>query len=1037
MWISDFSIRKPVVTTVVMIGLVLFGATSLVLLDTDEYPAVQPPVVAVSLPYPGASAANVERGVVDVLEDAFTSISGVKHVRSSAQDSLAVMVVEFQFSKDLQQATQDIRDRISEVRDQLPPEMKEPVLRRFDPNDLPIVSLTLSSPERSRAELTRLADPGLSSALRGVAGVANVSVVGGLERELRVDLHPEALRAAGIGVAQVVQALAVQNLAAPVGRLLGTREEEPIRLRGRLAAPSDFEKLVVARSGRSLARLGDVATVSDGTAEPRSGAMFDGKPAVGIDIVKATGASTTTVSARIRERVRALRETLPSDTTLRVVRDAGTRVRHSVQDVELSLLLGALLTVVVVFFFLNSWRSTVITGIALPVSALASFIFVHALGFTLNTMSLLGLSLAIGILIDDAIVVRENIVRHMQGGADHVRAAREGTAEIGLAVAATTVSIVVVFVPIGFMGGVAQQWFAPFALTIASSVLVSLLVSFSLDPMLSSVWADPALEHGVRGKFTSAIARLNAWLAARTVDYQRVVAWALDHRLLMMALAIGTFVVALALPALGVVGSEFFPREDRSEFTLELRAPPGSSLAYTTAKAQAVSRIARQLPEVQYTYTTLGGQTQQAVDEASMYVRLSPKSARSLSQQQISARLRRRISHIAGITASLSTSSFGPQKQIQLQITGPSLNVLDDVAKQVAQRTRSVPGAVDVALSSKGRVPELEVELHRDVASALDVSVAQVAQALRPAFAGVDAGDWVDPSGETRDVTVRFAPAARDRLADLEGLPLILHDAQGRVVTLPLEQIASVTRGVAPALISHLDGQRVITVGANTERRPLNEVVAGIRAQLAQLHLPQGVTITQGGETESQREVFTRIVIALGVAIVLMYLILVIQFDSFLDPIPIMASLPLSLVGVVLGLWLTGSTLNLMSLIGVILLMGIVAKNAILLIDFAKWSERRGTDRKSAIIEAGGVRLRPIVMTSLAIVAGMLPVAIGWGEGADFRAPLGRAVIGGVITSTLLTLVVIPTFYDMLASLRDGLARRWFSRPTDRVHANE
>lgn len=1018
MWISDFSIRKPVITTVVMLGLVTFGGISLLLLETDEFPEVDPPVISVSVPYPGGAPETVEKEVVDQLEEAFSSITGVDEMTSMATTGFAQIVVFFEFDKDLQQASQDIRDKISEIRNELPPEIEEPTITRFDPNDIPIVSLTLSSDTVSRGQLTRLADPGIEAVLTAVQGVADVEIVGGLERELVVLLHPNALEAAGVGIAEVVEAIESGNLAAPVGRIESTFEEESIRLLGRFEGPEQFAKLVIESPGDRIVRLGDVADVIDGHERPRTMALYNGRPAVGIDIIKATGASTTAVSADIAERVEEIRATLPDGVKLDVVRDAGERVAESVRGVQATLFEGALLTVLVVFLFLTSWRSTVITGMALPVSVLASFVAVWVFGFTLNTMSLLGLSLAIGILIDDAIVVRENIVRHMEMGKDHVTAAHEGTSEIGLAVAATTFSIVVVFVPIAFMGGIAEQWFAPFALTIASSVLVSLFVSFSLDPMLSALWPDPEVMSGKRGWLSRRLRRFNDWFDRQTGRYKRVVGWALRHRKTVIAIAIASFAGALMMPACGLIGSEFFPATDRSELVVTLETPPGSSLEYTRRKVVDASRMARGEPGVAYTYTTIGGEAG-TVNEAQMYVRLLPQSARDRDQQAIERELRERIQRLSGVTATIMTGGFGGEKQIQVQLTGPDIDVLNRLAQEAMETIRQVPGAVDVGLSTKGQTPELEVSIDRDVAGTLGITVGQLAQALRTAFAGLDAGDWIDPSGETRDVTVRLSPEAQTRPQDLENLPLVVGGQQEDPAIVPLGQVADVRSSISPARIEHLDGRRVITVGANTSDAPLSEVIGEIQTRLADLTLPSGYAITQGGETEDQREVFGRILLSLGIAIMLMYFILVIQFNSFLDPIPILASLPLSLIGVMLAMLVTGSTLNLMSTIGVILLMGIVAKNAILLLDFAKWTAARGVNRKDAIVEAGGVRLRPIIMTSVAIIAGMFPVAIGAGEGGDFRAPLGRAVIGGIITSTFLTLLVIPTFYDMTAGFRD------------------
>ncbi len=1040
MVISDFAIRRPIITIVVMLALVVFGIAALAMLKTDEFPDVQAPVVVVSILYPGAAPENVEREIIEPVEDAISGISGVNRINSSSLDSFGLVIVEFLYDKDLQEATQQIRDEIGIIRADLPPEMEEPVLTRFDPNDLPIVSMTLSSTRRQGPELTLLADPGITRQLRGIPGVAEVNVVGGIERELTIELRPQALQAASVGVAQVVQAVGAQNLAAPVGRLNGDLQESTIRLLGRLDSPRDFEDLVVAEQpGGRLVRLGDVAVVRDGTEEPRTAAVFDGADAVGIDVVKARGFSTTAVADSVRQAVERIQGTLPSDVKLRVVRDAGRRVENSVGDVQTALVEGAALTVLVVFLFLNSWRSTVITGVALPISVLASFIAVWAFGFTLNTMSLLGLSLAIGILIDDAIVVRENIVRHVEMGKDHYRAAEEGTDEIGLAVAATTFSIVVVFVPIAFMGGVAEQWFAPFALTIACSVLVSLFVSFSLDPMLSAYWPDPHVAPERRAWISRGLARFNDWFNRQADNYKGTIAWALDHRWTMVALGTLFFVGALALPALGVIGGAFFPVQDISEFTVVIETPPGANLAYTKLKAEEVAGLARSKKEVAYTYTTIGGSgglggASGAVDEATVYVRLTPKAERSRHQEDVAQELRRELKGIGGVTAWISGDNFGNQKQIQVQLQGPSMEELNRLAPQIADILRKTPGAVDVGLSTKGEKRELEVQLDRSLAGTLGVTVGQVAQALRPAFAGIDAGDWVDPIGKTRDVRVRLVPEARRSVADLEALPLVLQGPNGPV-TVPLGQLATIQRGVGPARIDHLDRERVITIQGNTENRPLTQVMGDFNKRMGSFRLPAGYEITQGGETRDSAEVFGRILFALVVAILLMYFVLVVQFGSFLDPLSILLSLPLSLIGVMLALLVTGSTLNIMSMIGVILLMGIVAKNAILLIDFAKWSEEAGMDRRSALIEAGRVRLRPILMTTLALIAGMIPVALGHGEGADFRAPLGRAVIGGVLTSTLLTLLVIPTVYDILSGWRDRLGRRLRGKPASQASA--
>ena len=1083
MMISDFAIKRPLITVVSMVALVIFGAFALLKLKTDEFPDVAPPWLTVGVIYPGASPQVVEKEVLDPIEEQVGSIAGVKRIMSKAYDGYAMLMIEFLYSKDLNEASQDVRDAISGIRADLPPEIKEPIVRKFNDTDRPIVSVAVSSTVLSSAELTRLVDPGITRELRSIPGVADVQTFGKVERELTVEIVPSRLQATGVSVGQVVQALQLQNLAAPVGRVTGSLDERSIRLLGRIESPAEFANLVITERNGRLVRLGEVANVKDATEEPRTLALFGtsdrgDQEAVAIDIKKSKGYSTTDVAAKVIGRLDELKATLPKGTNVDIVKDAGTRVKNSVRTVEEALFLGATLTVAVVFLFLNSWRSTVITGVALPISVLASFIAVWALGFNLETMSLMGLSLAIGILIDDAIVVRENIVRHVEMGKDHYTASREGTDEIGLAVAATTFSILAVFIPIGFMPGVGGQWFKPFALTIAASVFVSLFVSFSLDPMLSAYWADPHRAEHEKWWVTKQLDRFNRWFNHQADNYKLVVAWALDHRASMLIIAVGTFFAAFLLPTRGVtgllaglgglaivifgmnakrfgrwgrvavslagvavfvvlpkvvppvrtVGSAFFPVDDRSEFIMKIETPPGSNLEYTRLKAQEAARLVRSQPEVRYTYTTLGEGATGAVDVGNIYVKLRSKADRKRDGQRtvehLSSDLRGQMNRVAGATMSVFENDFsGGFKMILVQIRGQDVASLALAAGMVKGEIDKIPGAVDIGLSSKGQKPELNVALNRGVAGALGVTVGQVAQSLRPAFAGIDVGDWIDPTGKSRDVTVRLAPEARRRAVDLAQLPLVVLGPNGAPSTMPLGQVATIEDGVGPAIIDHLNREPVVNVELNASGRAAGDVTADIQTAIAKLQLPPGVRITLGGDAESQQEVFGQIFAALGLAVLLMYLILVVQFGSFLDPMAIMMSLPLSLIGVMLSLAVTGYTINLMSLIGVILLMGIVAKNAILLIDFAKWArEEQGMPLRESLIQAGAIRLRPILMTTFALIAGMLPIALGTGEGAQFRAPMGVAIIGGVITSTFLTLLVIPTIYEVMDGIRSRLA---------------
>ena len=571
MFISDFAIKRPVVTVVTMLALVIFGLFSLASLQIDEFPDITNPIVVVAIPYPGASPEQVEREVVDRMEEAFGSISGLDQMTSKSLDGFGMITIQFLFSKNPDEAMADIRDAISSIQNDLPVEMKPPILEKFDPDELPIVSLVLRSPGMSPADLTSLADPGIKKALSAIEGVAQVSISGAVDREIAVNVRPNDLQANGLSVAQVVQALQAQNLAAPVGALETPLIEQSIRLQGRIENPNDFNYVPIATRNGQVIRLRDVASVKDTAQEARTLALYNGEQCVGLDITKAKGASTATVADDVKAAIDDVKKTLPPGTTLEVVKDAGERVTHSVNNVKEALLEGALLTVLVVFLFLNSWRSTVITGLALPVSVLAAFVAVLAAGFTLNTMSLLGLSLAIGILIDDAIVVRENIVRHVEMGEDHFAASHSGTNEIGLAVTATTFSIIAVFVPVAFMAGLSGQWFKPFALTVACAVMVSLFVSFSLDPMLSAYWPDPQTEAHERSNWLARLLeKFNQWFNRKADGYKKVIAWALDHRWWMVAIAIVAFVSAIFVQV-KFGGAGFVPNSDRSELTISGR----------------------------------------------------------------------------------------------------------------------------------------------------------------------------------------------------------------------------------------------------------------------------------------------------------------------------------------------------------------------------------------------------------------------------------------------------------------------------------
>ncbi|MFO1503309.1 MAG: efflux RND transporter permease subunit [Steroidobacteraceae bacterium] len=1020
MFLSNFSIRQPVTTVAIVVVLMCLGMLAIKNLRVNSLPDVQEPVLVVVVPYPGASPESVEREIINRIEKPLQSVPQVREIRSTASESQAQIVVVFNFHKNMIEAADEIRNAISQVRHKLPIEMREPVLFRYDPSQEPVMQLGLSSNTQTLAEISRLAEDQLADRFRGISGVSTVDVNGSLKRELSVLLHAQRLREYNVSVAEVVGALRRQNTTAPVGQVRGSLEDQSIRLVGRIESPREFENIILRRSGDEVIRLGQVATVEDGFAEQTGYSLRDGHPNVGISITRSRDASSVSVAEAVRKMVKEIETTLPKGTSITITQDGGEEASLYLNNVIEALIFGAGLTIFVVYAFLNSWRSTLITALSLPTSAIAAFIAVWLAGFTLNFMTLLGLSLAVGVLIDDAIVVRENIVRHLERGEDRVTAARNGTAEIGLAVAATTFSIMAVFVPVAFMGGEAGEWFRPFALTVAASVLVSLFISFTLDPMLSAYWGDPpGHSHSKRGWLGTKLQGFNAWFDSQADRYSRVIAWALHHRRWMAMIAVASLAIALAVQA-RFGRTDFLPKTDGEMIAVQVRGPSSASLEYNRLKVEKAAELAREIPETRATNTNVNAQG------GRVYVDLGRKSERPRSSAQVAEELRNKLKGLVGAEYTvLDDLNNGAQKPVQIQFYGPDGRRLNEITADYMKEMAKIKGAVDVGLSEQEPRDELRIELDRGLANQLGISVDDAAQALRVAFAGVEVGDWVDPTGESRDVAVRLHPDDRVDASNIERLPVAVG---GSNLLVPLEQIAHITMDKGPSRIQHLDGKRTVTVSANVQNRGSGEVTADARKLAESIDFPQGYGVSLGGASQDQQEIFSEMFIALLMGIAVMYLVLVVQFGSFTAPLPVMISLPLSLIGVVLALLLTGGSLNLMSLIGVIMLMGLVAKNAILLLDATRKEEENGTDREEALMIAGRKRLRPILMTTFALVAGMMPVAVGVGDGGEFYSPMAVAIIGGVITSTFLTLLVIPSFYDSIELARERALAKFHRR---------
>ena len=1041
MWFTQVSLKNPVFATMVMLAIVVLGLFSYQRMQVDQFPNIDFPVVVVTADYPGASPEIVESEVTRKIEEGVNSVAGVNTLSSRSFQGQSVVIIEFQLSIDGRKAAEDVREKIAAIRPLFRDEVKEPRVLRFDPSSRAIWSVAVL-PDATQAkalsaiELTNWADQVLKKRLENVPGAGSVSLVGGTRREINLYMNPQAMESLGITAEQVVNAVRNENQDLPMGAIRSLAQERSVRIDARMKRPEDFGNIIVARKGGAPVTVGQVARIADGAQELDSLALYNGQRTLLLTVQKAQDENTIGVVDGLNRAIADLKPQLPPGARVELILDASRPIRIAVENVRRTLIEGALLTVLIVFLFLNSWRSTVITGLTLPISIIGTFLFMNLFGFTINMITLMALSLCVGLLIDDAIVVRENIVRHVQMGKTPYQASLDGTREIGLAVLATTFSIVAVFLPIGFMGGIIGKFFHEFGITIVAAVMISMFVSFTLDPMLSSLWHDPAIEaHGRRGPpvtfYDKTIGRVTGWFDSATErlsdSYQAILRWSLVHKLATLGLALVIFVVSIFMVPL--LGTEFVPKADFSETSLNFYTPVGSSLEATEAKARQVDAIIREFPEVRYAVSTLNTGNAQGKMYASVYVRLVDRKARSRNADEMSAVLRERLKNVPGITVTHAglLDAVGGNKQIEFSLQGPDLQELGRLTQQVTDKIRRIPGLVDLDSSLKADQPVIELDVRREAASSLGLSASQIAASLRTLIAGQTVGNWRAPDDQTYDVNVRLAPEARNAPQDLERLPFMSSavgsNADGSARIVRLSQLASVREATGSNQINRRNLTREVAINANVYQRSAGEVSGDIKAALEGINFPPGYRYAFSGSTKNMAESFGYAVSALVMAILFIYMILASQFKSFLQPMALMTSLPLTLIGVVLALLLFGSTLSMFSVIGIVMLMGLVTKNAILLVDFAIRMRAEGLGRSEALLVAAKVRLRPILMTTLAMIFGMVPLAFALTEGSEQRAPMGQAVIGGVITSSLLTLVVVPVTYCYM----DDLAQ-WFKR---------
>ncbi|EEV23638.1 heavy metal efflux pump, CzcA family [Enhydrobacter aerosaccus SK60] len=1033
MWLTRVSINNPVFAAMIMLALMVIGLLATFRMKVEEFPNIEFPFVVVNTVYSGASPEVIETDITKKIEDQVNTIAGVKEVTSVTQQGLSQVIVQFDLNIPSDVAAQNVRDKLALVTPTFRDEVTTPIVAQYNPADAPVVSVTFRSDKMSLRELSTYLDNTVKKQLQTVTGVGRVDILGGRQRQIRVLLNPTQMNAYKVSVNQISNALRSENVELPVGTINNQNQEMVIQVNGLVKTPNEFNQIIVAQNRSSTGAivpvyLSQVAQVVDGQAEAESASLQNGQPAVAMDIIKMSDANVIDVVDKTQQRLAEIQATLPSGVTMTVVADSSKSIRGSLNNVVRTLIEGAILAVFIVWLFLGSWRSTIITGLTLPISLLGTLAAIWTFGFSINMMTLLALALCIGLLIDDAIVVRENIVRHVGMGKHHRQAALDGTQEIGLAVLATTLVIVAVFLPVAFMGGIIGRFFYQFGVTVSTAVLLSLFVSFTLDPMLSSIWPDPdaAHQHDRLNGRVSFRKRPIAWLLAgfqRLLDrltnlYSHILAWSLRHRLITVLIAIGSLVAAFF--AVGLVGKEFVPQADMNEIKVKFETPVNANLDYTQQKAAQVNAVLQSFPEVTNTYATVNALSYSGKNRVQVNVSLVPKDERTRGLDALNRAMREQLQQVGGIkvtsVAAAAMAVSGGLKPIMISIKGNDLTELQRLSNEFMQKLSNINGLVDLESTLKQPKSMVNVTINREAANDAGLSIGQIGQALRPLLAGDNVTTFKDDNGNNIDVNVRLNDDNRKTISQLQSMYLSSSrtDQNGQPILVPLSQVANFSETLGAPQINRRSLFREVVVQANTDGRPAGDIGADITKIQNEMKLPPGYSFAVQGSNKDMAESIGYATTALGLAIVFIYMLLGSQFNSFLYPVAIMASLPLSLIGVFFALFLFGSSLNIFSIIGIIMLMGLVCKNAILLIDFIKESLSKGLSRNEAIMLAGQTRLRPILMTTAAMVMGMIPLALGIGEGSEQQAPMAHAIIGGVITSTLLTLIVVPVIYTYL-----------------------
>ncbi len=1012
MKLADVSIRYPVFVTMCVLALIVLGVIGYSRLPVELFPDISMPIVSVMVPYPGASPEDVENQVTKPIEEALAVLQGVKKIRSTSTEGVSIVVVEFELELSAKEQAAEVREKVENIRKNLPMDILQPQYEKFDPADQPIVTygITSNDPNVTLGDLRYIVEKKLKPFLERIDGVAAISLVGGEEREIAISVSRDRLSTYGISINDVTNAIRSANIELPGGRVTNGAQEFLLKTNATVKRSSEFDSIVVKEVRDYPIRLRDVATVRDTSKEVRQISRSNGKPSVTIDIRKQSGANTVAVAKRIREAMETLTKDFPQLHADLAIDDSDF-IRNSRDDVVAALLEGIILASLVVMLFFRDLRGTIITVAGLPVCLVGTFFFVYIFGYTINLITLMALSLSIGLLIDDAIVVRENIFRWMEKGLSPWKAAREATSEVALAVLATTTTVVSVFLPIAFTSGISGKFFRQFGVTITVAVLISLIEAFTLAPMLSAYFFKK-IESGKSG--ASALGnKIGNLLSSLDDNYQGMLRWALSHRLIVVLIAIVTLISSVYV--VSVVGVAGDARGDRGQYSIVMEASQDISLAEMNRRVQKVEEIVRKHPETASYYTTVGTQDGSA-NQASILV--------NANHIGISKRIREEIRPIVQAVPGLRVSAEEAtgirnksatitQRPIQINVQGPDVSVLKKISSDLEQRIKLVSGIVDLDNSLRSGKPEFQYHMKRENLARFGVTAAEIGAMIRTIVDGSKATAFRDGEDEI-DVYVRFNRADRSDPEKLLTYGYPLRD--GRVI--PLSEFVELVRTVGPSQINRQDRTRQAIINSNIEKRSLGDVFSDIKAKIADYKLPPGYTLKYEGQVSQNKESFGTLYLALALAILFVYMVLASQFNSFLHPFTIMLALPFAVIGGFFGLLFAHRPFDMLAFIGLIMLMGLVTKNSILLVDFTNRIRRTGKSIHEALLIAGPIRLRPILMTTLAMIFGMIPTALGWGPSAEFRVALGVVVIGGLISSTLLTLIIVPVAYDVLETIK-------------------